>query len=298
MIWQHLIDGVLTGAIISLGAIGVTLSMSILRFANFGHAELVTWGAYVALTFVVFLGVGEALGPLSFGWSLIVATIATCILTGLIALVVDWLVFRHLRRQGAAKLTLVFASFGAGLILRNLIVLIYGPDAEYFSRELQIAILLFGTVRVMPDQIFVLGLALVIVVSVHLVLRYSALGIAMRASAENPALAQVSGIDSERMVQATWAISGALAALAGVFLGLTVQIRPDMGFSLLLPLFGAAILGGTGSVIGAVIGGMIIGLAENLSVMVISPGYKSAVPFLLLLVILYVRPSGLFGARQ
>ena len=137
-----------------------------------------------------------------------------------------------------------------------------------------------------------------VVALLHAFLRFSAVGLAMRATAENPALAQVNGVDVDRIVGWTWAIAAALAAMAGVFLGLTVQLRPEMGFNLLLSLFAAAILGGNGSLIGAVLGGLLVGLAENLSVMVISAGYRQAVPFVLLVVMLYVRPQGLFGARS
>ena len=120
---------------------------------------------------------------------------------------------------------------------------------------------------------------------------------AMRAMAESPVLAQVCGVEVDGVVRLTWIISGALAALAGVFTGLTPQIHPEIGFNLLLSLFAAAILGGTGSLAGAVAGGFLVGLAENLALLVISPGYKGAMPFLLLLVILVMRPQGIFGDR-
>ncbi|MEZ5823684.1 MAG: branched-chain amino acid ABC transporter permease [Geminicoccaceae bacterium] len=123
-------------------------------------------------------------------------------------------------------------------------------------------------------------------------------GIAMRAVAENPDLAATTGVDVRRIIRFTWIIGGSGAAIAGILYGMTVQLRPELGFSLLLPLFAAAILGGTGSMYGAVIGGLVVGLAENLSVMVIPASYKPAVPFLLILVILYIRPQGLFGEAR
>jgi branched-chain amino acid transport system permease protein len=157
------------------------------------------------------------------------------------------------------------------------------------------AILVPPGVRIMPDQVLVLGLTGVLVVGMWLFLTMTRAGLAMRAVAESPTLSEVSGIDVRSVTRWTWILSGALAAMAGVFFGLTVQLRPEMGFNLLLPLFAAAILGGAGSVFGAVVGGLIVGLAENLSVLVISPGYKMAVPFILMLVLLYIRPHGLFG---
>jgi branched-chain amino acid transport system permease protein len=296
-VWQHLADGVLSGAIIALGAIGVALSLGILRFANFAHGELLTAGAYLALIFVMFLGVGEPIGPLSFGWGLVAAVIPAGVLTAALALAADTLVYRRLRRRGAARLTLIFASFGVSLVLRSSIHLIFGGEPEYFTRELTIAVRVLG-VRIMPDQLVVLAATLVIVAVLHLFLRYATAGLIMRATAESPDLARVNGIDVDRVVAWTWALAAGLAAMAGVFLGLTVQLRPEMGFNILLSLFAAAILGGSGSMIGAVVGAMIVGIAENLSVMVISSGYRQAVPFLLLVAMLYFRPHGLFGERS
>ena len=302
MFFQHVADGILSGAIISLGAIGLTLTMRILRFANFAHSELLTWGAYSALVFVGFflamdelLGgtLGGPIGPLSFGWVLVVATVFAGGLTAAVALLLDRVVFARLRGH-AGHMTLVFASFGVALVVRNVILMGFGPDPHYYSNELQIAVRI-ASVRVMPDQIFVLGLTAVLVVLLHLFMTRSRTGVHMRAAAENPALARASGVDVDAVVRWTWIIGATGAAVAGVLYGLTVQLRPELGFSLILPLFAAAILGGTGSLYGAVIGGLVVGLSENLSVMVIPSGYKPAVPFLLILAVLYFRPQGLFG---
>ncbi|MHB2166361.1 branched-chain amino acid ABC transporter permease [Alsobacter sp. R-9] len=298
MLGQAIADGILTGAIIALGAIGVSFGLQILRFANFAHSELVTWGAYLALVVVAFAGPGTPTGPLSFGWQLIAAMVIAGVLTGGLAWLVDILVFRRLRNSGAHPLSMVFAAFGAALIMRHVIVLIWGHGSYFYTRELQIAVQVLPGIRMLPDQIFILGLTVVVVVGMHLYLTYSRTGMAMRAMAESPALAQVCGVQVESVVRWTWFISGGLAAMAGVFLGLTPQIHPEMGFNLLLALFAAAILGGAGSLVGAVVGGLLVGLAENLSVLVISPGYKTAMPFLVLLAVLFVRPQGLFGEKQ
>lgn len=297
MILQALADGLLTGAIIALGAIGVTFTLAIMRFANFAHGELLTWGAYIALVVVAFAGPGTPTGPLSFGWQLLAAALVAAALTGLVAWAVDTLVFRRLRRRGALPLTMVFAAFGAALVMRHLIVLVWGHESHYYTRELQIAVQVLPGMRILPDQLFILGLAVAAMLALHAFLARSRTGIAMRAMAESPALAQVCGVEVDAVVRLTWIISGALAAFAGVFTGLTPQLHPEIGFNLLLSLFAAAILGGTGSLAGAVIGGFLVGLAENLSLLVISPGYKGAMPFVLLLLILMLRPQGIFGER-
>jgi branched-chain amino acid transport system permease protein len=248
--------------------------------------------------FVGFAGPGTPTGPFSFGWQLLAAAIFAALMTGLVAWAVDHLVFRNLRRRGAHPLTMVFAAFGAALVMRNVIVLIWGHGSHYYTRELQMSVELLPGVRMLPDQIFILALALVVVAGLHGFLTYSRTGMAMRAMAESPALAQVCGIEVDAVVRWTWILSGALAALAGVFAGLTPQLHPEVGFNLLLALFAAAILGGTGSLAGAVIGGLLVGLAENLSLLFVSAGYKTAMPFLVLLLVLLVRPQGLFGEKE
>jgi branched-chain amino acid transport system permease protein len=298
---QDVANGVILGATIGLGAIGLTLTYSILRFANFTHGELITWGAYFVLTLLGAWGAATGgdpgrLGPLSFGWPLLGALLLAMGLTGGLALGIDWLLFRRLRRHGT-QLALVIASFGASLALRNLLVFLYGPEPDYFSREIQMAHPILPSVRVTADQVFVLGLSGLAVGTLHLLLTRTTLGRAMRATSENPALVEVIGIDPQAVIRWTWLIGGSLAAVAGVFVGLTVQVRPLLGFDLLLPLFAAAILGGVGSVHGAVLGGLVIGLAEALSVPLIGAEYRAAVAFLVLLAVLLMRPTGLLGER-
>jgi branched-chain amino acid transport system permease protein len=146
-----------------------------------------------------------------------------------------------------------------------------------------------------PDQLLVLGLTTALVVGLHLLVRRTATGRAMRAVGESPDLAAVYGLDVARVVRITWVIGAALACVAGTMAGLLVQIRPTMGFDLLLPLFAATILGGIGSIPGAMIGGLVIGLSESLAVQVLGAEWRAAAAFVVLVIVLLVRPSGLFG---
>lgn len=295
MIAQALLDGVLSGAIIALGAIGVTFSLAILRFANFSHGDLLAVGAYAALFVLVSSGIGGSpFGPFSFGGGMIAALLAAIALTVLVALLLDRWVFRRLRARGAEPLTMVFASFGLALVLRSLLHLMFGPDPYNYSTEIQMAIRLPGAVLVMPDQVFVFIVAVLVMTALWFGLYRTRYGIAMRAVAENPALAGVAGVDTTAIIRLTWVVSTALAALAGVLYGITVQVRPEMGANLLLPLFTAAILGGVGSVGGAVAGALLISLSESLVTLVVPTGYRPLVPFVLLLAVLFIRPVGLF----
>lgn len=299
---QFVVDGLLIGAMIGLGAIGVTLTYSILRFANFAHGEFIAWGAYATVVGVAAIGFvsGQTMRPIapfSFGWPLIVAGLVAMALTGLLALALDASLFRLLRKRGTA-ITMVMASFGASMALRSLLEFIFTSAPVYFSRDLQMSIPLFAGVRVTPDQLLVLALTIVLVAGMFLVMTRTNLGRAMRAVSENPMLATIVGVDVERIVRATWLIGGALACAAGIIIGITVQIRPFMGFDLLLPLFAAAILGGIGSMPGAVIGGLIVGIAEAAAVPLFGAGFRGAVAFVLLIAMLVVRPTGLLGVRE
>jgi branched-chain amino acid transport system permease protein len=298
---QFLADGLLMGAMIGLGAIGVTLTYAILRFANFAHGEFIAWGAYLALLVSgiagAIAGSTAPIGRLSFGWTLIAATLVAMILTGSIALTLDWLLFSRLRRRGNA-IAMVMASFGASMAMRSALEFIFTSSPAYFSRDIQIAIPLGLGIRATPDQLFLIAMTAVLVVAVHLLMTKTPIGRAMRAVAENPALASVSGVDVDHVIRASWLIAGALACASGVVLGLTVQIRPFMGFDLLLPLFAAAILGGIGSVPGAVLGGLIVGISESASVQFIGAEFRAGVAFAILIAVLLVKPTGIFGVRE
>jgi branched-chain amino acid transport system permease protein len=298
---QDVANGVMLGATIGLGAVGLTLTYSILGFANFAHGELVTGGAYVALTSLWLLTAttGWALGPwgpLSFGWPVVVLLLAAMAVTAVLALGLEGVLFRPLRSRGTT-IGLVIASFGASLALRSLVAFAWGPEPFYFVREIALAHEVLPGVRVTADQLFVLALTLVLMIGLHLLLTRTTLGRAMRAMSESPELLAVTGIEPAAIARATCVVGGALAAVAGVLIGLTVQVRPLLGFELLLPLFAAVILGGIGSVYGALAGSLIVGLAEALAVPVIGAEYRAAVAFLVLIAVLLLRPTGLAGPR-
>lgn len=298
---QFLVDGLLTGLMIGLGAIGVTLTYAILRFANFAHGELMTFGAYAA--WLVSFAIGAltggslpALGPFSVSAAVLLAGLAAMPITAFLALGLDALLFRRLRERSAV-IVVVMASFGASLALRSLIEFAFSSSPVYFGRELQIARRLGLGLRVTPDQAALVVVTLVLLLAVHLFVARSQAGRSMRAVSENPALARVAGIDVEATVRLTWMLGGALAAAAGTMTGILVQIRPGMGFDLLLPLFSAAILGGIGSVPGAIVGGVVIGIAEAATVQFVGAEWRAAAAFALLIAMLLARPRGLFGGR-
>lgn len=297
MVMQYVADGIILGATLALGAIGLTLTYNILRFANFAHGEFLAFGAYFALALAGVIAWGPSSGPFTFGWSFLLVILVAAALTAGLGIVLDLVLFRFLRRSNIV-VSIVIASFGASLMLRNIIVFVWGAQPQYYSTNIAIARPVFPGVRLTNDEMFVVVLAVVLMVLLHLFLTRTRMGKAMRAVSDNEGLAAVTGINVENIVKLVWVVGAGLAAVAGVFFGLTVQVAPNMGFNLILPMFAAAILGGIGSIYGAVLGGLIVGLAQSVSVIFIDPAYKPAVAFGLMFLILLVYPAGILGERS
>lgn len=280
---QLIIYGIILGSIISLGAIGISLTFGIVRFANFAHGDFMTLGAYFAYTFFVVLGLP---------WVLSLAVAAA--LTALSMVLVDQVIYKHLRR--ASPMILLISSFGTALIVRSLIQLFWGPANKVYEVGIKFPVVFWG-LRMKTDQIIILLGSVALVIALHLFLRHTKMGRAMRAMADNVDLSRITGIDTERVVVWTWVIGGVLATAAGIFYGMDTRIFPVLGWRLLLPIFAAAVLGGIGKPFGAIAGGMIVGISEELSTLWLLPTYKEAVAFGLLVVVLIFRPTGLFRGR-
>jgi branched-chain amino acid transport system permease protein len=301
---QNLIDGILVGSTLSLGAIGLTMVMHLLRFANFSHAELLSIGAYSAIVFDAIFStmlpfLAAKIGPLSMTWALALSVVASMAITAISALLIDRLVFRRVREKGS-ELSMVFASFGVAMIIRNAVGLIFGLGTHHYTKDIVFAVVLSRDpmILIKPDQVFTLAAALAIMIVLHLVLSRTTIGYALRAVAENPALAQVNGIRLSHMIALVWLVGGGLAAVAGVFYGLSNQISPMIGRDLVLPIFAATIVGGIGSIYGAVLGGFIVGIAANIALLVLPSGFSPSVPFIIILAVLLIRPNGLFGEAR
>ena len=287
----HLIPGLVLGSIYALGAIGVTLTFGILRFANFAHGETMTLGAYLTLTLIGLTG----LHPL------LLLPVAM-VLTALAVLGMDRLFFRPLRH--GPTIILVIASFGLMLMLRSFVQLVWGAQLRSFGRGIELPWVIGEVLRLFPKHLVIVCAALLLMLAVHLLLSRTRTGKAMRAMADSPDLARLTGIDPERVIRTTWVVGAGLAAAAGVFLAYDTHVETQMGFKLLLPIFASALLGGIGRPYGAMAGGLVIGVAEELSTYpwigaepLIQPGYKTGVSFAIMVAILVWRPSGLFRGR-
>ena len=286
------------GSIIGLGAIGLTLTYGVMKFANFAHGDLMTLGMFLAFFIVVDLGLeGGDIGPLSFGWGMIPAALFAMAVVALVAVTLDRIVFRPLRSRGSGIITMAIASLGLGIGIRAIVQMIWGPSSERYSTGINKAVTIFGDLKVKPDQFLIVSLTLLLAVAVYLLLYRTRLGKAMRATADNPDLAEVAGIETETVRRWTWVIGGLLIAIAGIMLAVQAQLRFDAGFNLILPLFAATILGGIGNPLGALVGGLVVGISQEVSTEWINTGLKPGVPFLILILMLIVRPRGLFGSN-
>ena len=281
---QLLLYGIVLGCIIALGAIGVSLIFGILRFAHFAHGDLMTLGAYFALTAVAGLNM-----------PMLLAFVPALAVTAAVGVGIDRTLYRRLRR--GSPIILLISSVGVALMLRSLVQMIWGPDNQIYRSGIEPPWVLTEGLRIQPTQVLIICGAVVLVVLLHLFLQRTRLGKAMRAMSDNADLARLSGIDTEKVVIWTWVIAGVLAAAAGIFLGMDTRLHPIMGWKLLLPIFAAAIFGGIGKPYGAIAGALVIGIAQEMSTLFISPAYKPAVAFALMVAMLIWRPTGLFRGK-
>ncbi|PKP85606.1 MAG: branched-chain amino acid ABC transporter permease [Alphaproteobacteria bacterium HGW-Alphaproteobacteria-2] len=281
---QLVLNGLVTGMVVALGAVALTLTYSILKFPNFAVGGMITLGAYIAWLVNVPLGL-----PLPG------AAVLAAIGLAAVMLAADRFVFRPLRDRGA--ITLLVAAMGLSLILENICRLAFGNVARNFDVDPERPWRVSG-LRIHPEQVTTAVVTVAAMAGLWLVLRHTRLGRAMRAVADNPDLAAVRGIDRDRVTRRTWVLAAALVALSGVLIGMDRAIDPLMGWAYIIPVFAAAILGGLGSPGGAVLGALLIGVAQELSVLVIEPNYRQVVGFVAIALVLLARPRGLLGVEE
>ena len=282
---QSILNGILAGCIYALFAMGLTLIYGVLNFVNFAHGELIMWGAYFLYLLIerpIGLPLPLALAPALF-------------LTACLGLGMDRYVFKPLRT--ANRLTLLIAALGLSFLLRNGAQFFWGAELRTYGFEIKRGFGILG-ISITLNQIAIIITSMICIVLLYLLFHRSRLGKAMRAVSDNLELARVVGIDSKRAIRFTWIIASALAGVGGILIGIDTNLQPGMGLINLVKAFAATLLGGVGNLWGALLGGIIIGLAENLGVLIISPGYKDAIAFGIMVLMLLVRPSVIFGTQD
>lgn len=278
---QTAFNGLITGIIVTLPALSVTLLFGVLKFPNFAVGAMMTLAAYMVFALNVQLG-----------WPLTIATAVVAVAFGGLLIVIDYLTFRPLRQRDS--ITLMVASLGLGFVLENIARLAYGNTARSFAIELARPFR-FLDIRMNREQMITVVVSTLAMLAMYFLLTRMPIGRAMRAVSDNPALALVRGIESPRIIRWTWFIAGMLLAVGGVLIGMDRALEPPMGSSYLIAAFAAAILGGLGSPLGAFVGALIIGIVSELATLVIPPNYRIGIPLCVIALILIFRPQGLFG---
>jgi branched-subunit amino acid ABC-type transport system permease component len=279
---QLLLNGIIAGSIYALFAVGLTMVYGVFRFINFAHGELIAWGAYLALFFTR--------SPLSL--PIYFAALPALVITALIGLAQNRFVFEPLRHGN--RITLLIASIGLSYFLRNAIRLVWGSDLQTYglmpTRGIE-----FAGLSITSAQITMMAAAVLFLGILYIILTRTILGKSLRAVADNMALAQIMGISIKKVGVTVWVLASFFSAVGGVLLAVDTNLEPMMGLTNLIKAFAAVLLGGAGNVWGALLGGLVIGIAENLSVAFISPGYKDFISFALIILMLLFRPRGIFG---
>ena len=289
---QLLANGLVTGSVIAIAAIGLSLVYGILKIVNFAHGEYLTLGAYMAFVVNVTLGT-----------NMVLAALFAMVATAAAGVLLEFVLWRPMRRRGAGLVSLFIVSIGLALVMRHVIFLVWGSESRKYDVDV-FQVYDLGPIRLSQSQIVVIAVAFGAIVVVGLMLARTRLGKAMRALADNRDLASIAGIDVDRIVTYTWAVGAALAGLGGVLQGLVQSaFTPNMGFTLLLPIFAAVVLGGVGSAYGALVGGVVLGVVMEVATWDALAGgvesvYKPVVAFAVLIVALLLRPQGIFGKAR
>lgn len=278
---QLILNGIAVGSIIGLAAVGLTLTYGILRLSNFAHGDFMTLGAYLTLlanTSGVNIWLSMVLGA--------IATVGAMLLS-------EKLLWSTMRDRRASSTTLIIISIGLGLFIRNGIILIWGGSNRDYNVPVSPAKDILG-LKVPQNQLIVMGLAVLAILALHYLLQNTKIGKAMRAVADDIDLARVSGINVDQVVIWTWVIAGSLTALGGSMYGLITAVRPNMGWFLILPMFASVILGGIGNPYGAIAAALIIGITQEASTPLLGSQYKQGVALFIMILVLLIRPKGLF----
>ena len=282
---QLILNGIIAGSIYALIAIGYTMIYGIGKFINFAHGEVCLAGAFIYYTFHIQLGI-----------SALPSAIISIILVAIVGLLLERIAYRPFRDK--SHFVPLINTIGVSIFLQSLYMMVFGVNAKSLNTSNEIAPgLAFAGAVITPIQIIILSTTLILMLFLMLFLKRSRMGKALRATSEDREIASVLGVNTNTTSAVTFAIGAGLAAVAGILIGYDQNITPSMGGVTGIKAFTAAVLGGIGSVPGAVVGGLSIGIIETYLSFYISNGYKEGVIFLILLLLLFFRPNGILGKK-
>lgn len=288
-LFAFILFGLTIGVVYGIVALGISLIYSGLDIVHFAHGEIYMFGAFFGLVFSEQMGIPYPLALLS-----------AMISTGLLGIVIERVFYRRLTRAGGgytvAGMGMIICGFGMSVVLQNIAFLIWGADAEPFPVDLG-APYQFGDISLPKSYALTAVMALFLMAALHFFLVRTKLGLAVRAVAHNKDIAYLMGINVPLMISVIFGLACALAAAAGTLIGPMQSVQVEMGYLMLMKAFAAAVVGGFGSLPGAIVGGLLVGIFENLGAAYISPNHKDIYAFLLLILVLMIKPSGLFGVE-
>lgn len=277
--------GLVTASLLAVGGMGLSLQFGVTNFVNFAYGDFATLGAYIAL---VLNNVGLPIWLAGLGAGVFVAVFA---------MLMNRLIFQRVIARGRKLLILFVVTLGVSISLQNTLQAIFGPGFQVYDVPVEMPTNV-GPFLLTTQQLVIIGIAAISMVSLHVILRYTRFGKAMRAMSDNRDLAEASGIDTVRVTDVTWLLSGFLAGITGAILALNVgAFTPTLGSQYLLLFFVAVIVGGIGRPYGAMLGAVIIGVSTELAAAFISTAYVYAIAFVVMIALLFVRPQGLLPAR-
>ena len=283
---QYLGSGLVLGAIYALMAAGLTLVFGYMGIVNFAHGEFYMIGAYLAYTITSILG-----------WPFAVGLLVAAVGTALVGLVINWGVLQPLRKYETLEMPML-ATIGLAIMLPNLAIILWNPVPKAAGSPVGGDSIDLGIMRLSPESMFVIALTLVFILSSHLFITRTRIGLTMRGTFQDSTASWMVGINVTRVYALTFAFGAVLAALAGVLISTIFNITPSMGGLATGKSFVVVILGGLGSFPGAVVGGLLLGMVESLGAGYISAGYKDTFGLLVLIAVLLMRPQGIFGAKR
>lgn len=285
LFWLSVGFGLVTASVLAISAVGLSLQFGITNYINFAYGDFMALGAF--FTYVV----NAELLHLDIWIALVVGSIAM----GVLAVIFNRFILGPFARRFSKAFYVLIVTFGLSLVLLNLEYSIWGADVRFFQMP-AVQALNIGPLRLTQNQLIVMAIAVVLMLGVHAMLKTTRLGKSMRAMSDSTTLAMTSGIDTKRITTITWFLSGTLAGVAGTALGITEgNLTPASGELFLFVIFAAVIVGGVGSIYGAMAGAVLIGLATEISAAFINPAYKLDIAFVILILTLLIRPSGLFA---
>lgn len=292
--FQHFINGITLGGVYALVALGYTMVYGILKFINFAHGDILMVGSYVGLFVYDAMRSLNSNGAFTL-FSFFVAMIVAMVFSALLGMGIEKIAYKPLRK--APRLAPLLSAIGVSYILSNTAQLCFGAHSRKLEYPFDNAPLTMGTVSITPHQILVLVVSAVTMVALMFFVNKSRLGKAMRATSLDQDAALLMGINVNHIISLTFAVGSALAAIAGMLVSLDFKVYATMGTMLGLKAFVAAVVGGIGSIPGAMLGGIILGLLETFGIALlrIPLGYKDTIAFLVLIIILIVKPQGILG---